>query len=320
MTNNSDLVLSVIVISYNTAELTTQCLKSLIADLALSKFLSKSSEIVVVDNHSTDNSINVIEKLIKQSTQQIPIKLIKNQINLGFSKANNLAIKNSRGKYLLLLNSDTVVQTGALESLIKNFQNPNRIFQQYQLGLIAASLWNPDDTYQPQGGNQISLLAAACQWLMLDDLPLIGKFLPTLQHRDYQLDHKLTLQPMGWVAATALCFPRKLYDSIGGLDESIFMYSEDLEFCLRAQRRGWGSAIAYPARITHLGSASSTSSQAKLGEVKGLLKIWPKYFGNFSTTLLKLIILIGSCQRIILFTLLGRNQQVLVYKQILNLL
>lgn len=310
--------LSVILVSFNTAELTQKCLESVISDVTQSKTLAKSCEIFVVDNNSADDSIKVIKSLITKSTNLLPLKLIQNKENLGFAKANNQALKQARGEYILLLNSDTIVQNGALEALVNALQNTNPSDERNKIGLVAASLRNPDGSYQSQGGDKISLIAAKVQWLMLDDFPIIGKFLPSLQKKLKQPPLDRSIQPMGWVGATALCIPRKLYESIGGLDESIFMYAEDMEFCLRAQRAGWGSAIAHQAKIVHVGSASSNSEQAKLGEVRGILQFWPKYFGETSTLLLKLIFSFGSCLRFCLFTLLGRGAQANIYSKILR--
>lgn len=314
----NQIKLSIIIVSFNTAELTERCLESVISDITQSKTFSKTSEIFVVDNDSTDDSVKIIQSLITKSSNVLPLKLIQNKENLGFAKANNQALKQARGEYILLLNSDTIVRNGALEVLVTALQATNSTDEKNRLGLVAASLWNPDGSYQSQGGDQISLLAAKAQWLMLDDLPVIGKYLPTLQRRQTQPPSNQLIQPMGWVGATALCFSRRLYEKIGGLNELIFMYAEDMEFCLRAQRAGWGSAIAHQAKIVHVGSASSNSEQAKLGEVRGILQFWPKYFGETSTLLLKLIFSFGSCLRFCLFTLLGRGAQANIYSKILR--
>jgi len=314
----NQIKLSIIIVSFNTAELTQKCLESVTSDVTQSKTLSKSCEVFVVDNDSTDDSAKIIQSLITKFSNVLPLQLIQNKENLGFAKANNQALKQARGEYLLLLNSDTIVQNGALEALVNALQSTNLTDERNKIGLVAASLWNPDGSYQPQGGDQISLLAAKVQWLMIDDIPIIGQYLPTLQRRQTQPPSDKFIQPMGWVGATALCFSRRLYEKIGGLNESIFMYAEDMEFCLRANRAGWGSAIAHLAKIVHVGSASSNSQQAKLGEVRGMLQFWPKYFGETSTLLLKLIFSFGSCLRFCLFSLIGRGAQANIYSKILR--
>ncbi len=314
----NQIKLSIIIVSFNTAELTQKCLESVISDVTQSKTHSKSSEIFVVDNNSADDSIKIVKSLITKSSNVLPIQVIQNKENLGFAKANNQALKQARGEYILLLNSDTIVQTGALEALVNALQTTELTNKKNKVGLVAASLWNSDGSYQSQGGDKISLLAAKVQWLMLDDIPIIGKYLPTLQRRSGHPPLNQPIQPLGWVGATALCFSRRLYEKIGGLNELIFMYAEDMEFCLRAQRAGWGSAIAHRAKIVHVGSASSNSDQAKLGEVRGMLQFWPTYFGKTSTLLLKLIFSFGSCLRFCLFTLLGRGAQANSYSKILR--
>lgn len=311
-------LLSVIIISFNTADLTVACLQSVLEDAEKSKLLQNKFEIILVDNDSQDDSVKHIEQFKQKQRLNTQLQIIKNQSNEGFAKANNRALQQALGKYVLLLNSDTIVQPGALESLINSFESQHPETSADQLGLVAASLWNPDGSYQSQGGDQISLLSAKVQWLLLDDLPVIGQYLPTLQRKQSHPPANRTFQPMGWVGGTALCFPELLYKSLGGLDENIFMYAEDMEYCLRAQKAGWQCGINHTAKVTHYGSASGSSEKAKLGEVVGLRYIWKKHFSTPSALALRLIIFSGALLRVVLFSILGKASLAKTYRTILQ--
>ena len=169
------MLLSIVLISYNTKSLTIQALESIFSQLqALSK-LAKQTELIVVDNHSTDGSAAAISQLF-QSTQ-IKTKLIKNKQNLGFAQANNQAIKQSSGNFIFLLNSDTKLQKNCIKYLLDTFyQYPDNEATASlastkkkidKLAIVAASLLNPDGTNQPQGGSYPTLLTVFSQMFFL---------------------------------------------------------------------------------------------------------------------------------------------------------
>lgn len=311
-------ILSIIIVSFNTAALTKKCLESIAADVSHSVRLRNRVEVLVIDNKSSDDSTAVIQQTLASAMDVLHGQLIKHTSNAGFAQANNLGLAKATGEFLLLLNSDTVVQTGALDALINGLQS--NVAKEQRVGLLAASLWNPDGTYQNQGGDQVSLLAVASQWLLLDDLPIIGPYLPSMQKKYHGNIPKPSFQTLGWVAATALCFSHDTYKQLGDLDKSIFMYAEDVEYCLRAQKAGLNVALTQQARITHVGSASGSSDHAVIGEVKGLLQIWPHYFSQRSAICLRLLIGLGSSLRIALFGISGNGGKAKLYARVLKLL
>lgn len=329
---NSTVSLSVIIVSYNTAQLTTQAVNSVIQEVKQSGRLKDQTEVFVIDNNSQDDSYKQLLK-IKQDCPFLSV--IRNDKNLGFSRANNLGIEQSRGEYILLLNSDTKVLSGSLDQLVKTMdQSPvNASTAQLSshkskldhLGILAASLLNPDGSYQPQGGSLPNLFNLAMQMFFIDDLPFIGKLLPTLQEtgkaaRLIRINQSQPYQK-GWVAGTAMLIRRQVFNEIGLLDHNIFMYGEDVEFCLRAQNRHWDIAIDPQAKIIHYGSASSSSKQALLGEFKSLIYIWSKHKPNWQIYPAKTTLFLGALLRIFLFgTILRDKSKAGVYKQALKLL
>lgn len=333
-------LLSVIIVSYNTQDLTVKCLESLLADIKTSDLLKNDTEIFVVDNHSQDGSLLAIKKFftkIKFPSYQ----LIVNQKNLGFARANNQALKKASGQYLLLLNSDTLVKKGACESLVKTFINlPDQLVTAANqdsdkiidyLGILSPTLLNPDGSLQAQGGSSLSLWAVFNQMFFLDDLPLIGKHLPSSQQtgRSRHLSReKLQLKqnqqnkliPKAWVAGTAMMIRKDLITRIGYLDPNIFMYGEDQEFCLRAKHHHFDIAVHPQAEVMHWGSASSSSKSAILGEFQSYLYIWKKHFPTYQLRILRWILRAGAGIRVLFYRLTGNQRQATIYLEALKII
>lgn len=328
-------LLSVIVVSYNTQDFTLQTLRSVIAEINQSTSLKNQVEIFVVDNNSQDGSVQACEKFLAQQKQLAGFDVFANPTNGGFAKANNQAIAKSKGEFVLLLNSDTIVQPGALEHLLQTFQaHPVDEASAHlasagetidRLGLLSPTLLNPDHSIQPQGGDLPNLGTLFVQMSFLDDLPIIGRFFHSTQHTG-RAAHTNTatpgnhLQPIGWIGGTAMMIRHSVITEIGLLDENIFMYGEDVEYCLRAKHHHWDMAIDPAARVTHFGQASSSSENAILGEFKGYLYIWSKHFPQWQLPLLRAILRCGAALRVILYKLRGQTQAVGTYTRALELL
>jgi len=160
---------------------------------------------------------------------------------------------------------------------------------------------------------------------LLDDLPFIGQWLPTTQKTGfsqrsslrYKLEDSRVIQ-RDWVSAAALMVRREVFSEVGLLDENIFMYGEDMELCLRAKNHHWDVAIDPRAIVTHLGSASSSSTKAIEGEFAGYLYIWSKHKPLWQLPLVKVILKLGAFIRVILFGTIFRDQsRADAYKKIL---
>jgi hypothetical protein len=333
MSTSPNKLLSVVIISYNTQDLTLQAVKSVIADVKRSPSLRQKTELIVVDNDSEDKTVADLKQL---SPQELELKLITNHQNKGFAQANNQAINRAEGNYILLLNSDTIVQPGALNQLISSFQSTeedlktaglsSQVGKLDHLGILAATLTNPDRSIQPQGGSFPNLITVGLHFLMLDDLPLIGHLLPSTQDTGFHFHPKQILnryQPYqkDWVGGTAMMVKQEVFAEVGQLDPNIFMYGEDMEFCLRAKNHHWDIAVDPQAKITHLGSASSSSQQALLGEIKGYLYLWAKHKPDWQLYPLKILIWLGCVMRLFLFAvILNQKKKAKVYQKALTLL
>jgi GT2 family glycosyltransferase len=136
--------LSIVILSYNTKNLTLNCLKSI-----LDRYKDSSSfEIIVVDNNSTDGSPQVVDNL---KTKISNLKLIKNKANFGFSKGNNIGVKEAKGSYILFLNSDTEIKDLGFFDMVSFLEsNPN-------IGILGGKLLNTDGSIQPSSGKFYNL-------------------------------------------------------------------------------------------------------------------------------------------------------------------
>jgi len=242
--------LSIIIVNWNTKELLMQCIKSLVSSInppAGGQVLSM--EIIVVDNGSTDGSIEILKKYLihppNRRTKYI-IHLIENQSNLGFAKANNIGIKKARGEYIMLLNSDTIVKEGAVEKLIEFLdKNPNTA--------VAPLLILPDN--RPQNDYYMKFPNLWQIFLYHNPLrPLVMKipFVSSLIAQKTMLNEFIVDQLPG----AALAADRKVWDDVGLLDEDYHFLFEDVDWCWRAKNKGMKLVVVSRAEIVHLGGAS----------------------------------------------------------------
>ncbi|OGJ16607.1 MAG: hypothetical protein A2632_00910 [Candidatus Pacebacteria bacterium RIFCSPHIGHO2_01_FULL_46_16] len=304
---------SIIIVSYNTQAVTLRALQSVVDSFSPTSQLKHDSEVIVVDNHSSDGSYAAVKKLV--ATFFLPLTVLKNPKNTGFAHANNQAIARARGEVLMLLNSDTLVSPGTIDQLYKTLTQSSM----QRLGILAATLRNLDGTEQPQGGAIPTLWTLANHLLLFDDLPFLGKYLPSTQHtgqRALPTPTKLRLQ--GWVAATAVCIKKAVFIEIGLLDENIFMYGEDVEFCLRAQKHHWQVGIEPRAVVVHVQAGSSNKQTAILGELKGYSFIWTKHMPLWQRPLVNAIIRLGVVLRWWLFATIGRSEEARLYRSLLS--
>ena len=230
--------LSVIVVSWNVRDLLRACLRALpdaTEGLAV--------EVIVVDNGSGDGSPDIVASEFPQVT------LLRNAENQGFALANNRGIATSHGRYLVLLNSDTVAPRRSLAGMAEFMDTQPRA------GAASPRLLRPDGTPQPYAYG--------------DDPTPLYLFRRALAHRsggylhDWGVDRPIQA---GWVSGACLVARRSAVDEVGGLDENIFMYFEDNDWCRRMRLKGWEVWYNPLAQITHIGGASlSQNPKARAG-------------------------------------------------------
>lgn len=272
----------------------------------------------------------VVTEVLTGSVNGINISVLLSQENLGFGRANNLGLAGSAAPYAFLLNSDAMVEPSTLAKLVAHFSHTPSASTSVlartrgrldNLGFVAADLRNVDGSGQRQGGNLPNLRNVFYWITFIDDIPLLQQILSSYQYHDTEIKslRRRPLSKVGWVGGTAVMISTACLDEIGGFDESLFMYGEDVELCLRATKRHWDIALASDTAVVHLGSASSGSKNALLGEIKGLLILWQKHMSSQEVWALRKILKFGLRLRVLVFGILRRYGQQRVYKEALEL-
>ena len=315
-------LLSIIIVSYNTAKLTLDCINSVLADKGLSFDLKNPkidsaipTEIIVVDNASTDNSVLEIKKLKNYlKIKNLKLKIILNSQNMGFAKANNQAILASSGNFVLLLNSDTVILHSAIS------QSLNWLASHPEASVCTAQLLNSDKTIQASGGFFPNLLNVFTWSIGLDDLPLINKIIPPLHpHTPNFYTHDLfylTDHRQDWVTGAFMLIKKSALDLAGLFDENYFMYGEEVELNYRIKQKNPHTQTWYliGPQIIHLGGASAKNKiDPILNEYRGILSFFAKHHPPFHLSIAKILLKINSFLRSLYFLASGQTQAFNIY-------
>ena len=240
--DDSTVDLSIIVVAWNVKELVDECFKALRAS---SDTLKK--EVLFVDNASTDGTADYVEKRFPE------VILIRSDRNLGFIRANNLAYRQARGRYILMLNSDAFVGENTLQETV-DFMRSHP-----EAGVVGARLVGRDGALQPSARFFPTPLK-----VFLSKTGLEGKvpFVGVLD--DLGWDHS-SVRECDWVVGCYLLTRKDLIDSLGFfLREDFFMYNDDNDLCLRIKRLGY-KVYFYPTDVIHLGGATAL----KMGKTVG---------------------------------------------------
>ena len=289
-------MLSILIISFNTRDLTLRCLKSVFAcadgfDL----------EVIVVDNASADGSPQAIE-------QQYPqVKLIRNPTNAGFGAANNLAMAAAcpAADYFLLLNSDAFLSPGALKAMVAIME------AQPAVGLVGPRLEYAPGKLQQSVYYFPSPGRAWLESLWISAVTPVRSGWDDLRHWPHDSEW---LCP--WVIGACMLVRRAVYQQVGGFDEDMFMYSEETDWQKRIAKAGWKIAFTPKAVVTHLGGASSANAKPKISQMSLDSQNYfiRKHHGTIGLLSFRLANIVGATARIVFWTLIrivkpGRQEQ-----------
>ena len=235
------LDLSIIIVNYNVKEF----LQNLIHSIFKSA-LNISYEIIIIDNASDDGSVEFIKDKFPE------IKLISNEKNLGFSKANNLGLKIAKGKYLLLLNPDALLREDTLQKMMEFFRNTP------DAGLAGCKILNPDGSLQ-----------LACRrsfpgpWTSFCKVTGLSTIFPRsrifARYNLTYLDENQSYE-VDAISGSFMMMKREVYEKVGGFDEEFFMYGEDLDLCYRIQKAGYKVYYVHDTQIIHYKGESTKRS------------------------------------------------------------
>jgi GT2 family glycosyltransferase len=238
------MTLSIVIVNYNAERLLKGCLESLYAGAN-----GTPLDVWVVDNHSRDRSVTMVKSLFPT------VRVIENESNVGFSRANNLVVSQSRSDYILLLNPDTLIIEDAIERMVK-FMDAHP-----EAGIAGCKVLNRDGTLQLACRRSIPTPEVAFYRLtglskLFPKSRIMAKY--NMTYRSPDETHEVDA-----VSGAFLMIRRRVVEQIGLLDERFFMYGEELDWCLRAKRAGW-AVMYYPgAQIVHYKGESTKYNSRK---------------------------------------------------------
>jgi N-acetylglucosaminyl-diphospho-decaprenol L-rhamnosyltransferase len=249
---NAPLLLLVVILNYRTADLTIDCLRSLVDQV---RNLSHT-RVIVSDNASGDGSVEKIQAAIATEGWSDWVSVMPLDRNGGYAFGNNAPIRAALESpepppYFLLLNPDTIARSGALQALV-DFMNSHP-----DVGIAGSRLEDPDGTPQCSAFRFHSVLSELDAGLRLG---IVSKLLanwvvwPPVPAAATQTD---------WVAGASMIVRREVFDQVGLLDEAYFMYYEETDFCLQAKRAGWSCWYIPQSRVIHLVGQSSGVTDTK---------------------------------------------------------
>ena len=257
MTANAEI--SVILVSYNTSGYIRRALESLFRETQLSRI-----EVIVVDNASSDDSVSMIRQFFPQ------VLLIESGANLGFAGGVQLGAAQAHGNYLLLLNPDTVIVNAAVDRLL-------RFAKQYpDNGIWSGVTLNNDMSLNTQHAWSKPNLRD----LFYSAVGLSKLFSKTclFNNANYGCWERDTIKDVDIVSGCFFLTTRELWDKLGGLDASFFMYAEEADYCLRAKALGHQPIVTTDARIIHHGGVSHSHFSGKqIKLLKGKVELFNRH-------------------------------------------
>lgn len=249
--------LTIVIVNWNTSDLLIQCLDSIYRAESRLTF-----EIIVVDNGSTDGSVGAV------SGHFPVVRIIVNDHNLGFAKANNQGLIAGTGRYFLLLNSDTIVSPKALDELVRYAD------EHLDVGVVGPKLLNLD------GSLQESWAKFPTFWSEVTGQPTRSRIPTGNRPISYLVD---------WVSGASMLVRSEVLDSVGMLDEDYFFYSEEVDWCFRIKAQGWSVHYLPASEIFHLGGGSASINSLKQLALlyQNKIQFFKKNYGPFRALLLR---------------------------------
>ncbi len=273
--------LSVLIVNWNVAPLLRRCLDSIAASPGVSvagRPGDLAVEVIVVDNASRDESRAMLAR-------EFPwVRVIANEVNMGFTRANNQALAEARGRYLLFLNPDTEVVGDALRTMVRYMDDHPDV------GALGPQLRYPDGRIQSSRRRFPTLATAFLESTVLHQWWPNNPVARRYHLADRPDDQE---QEVDWVVGACLLVRRRAIEQVGGFDERFFMYSEELDWCRRARALGWRIVYLPAAQVIHHEGRSSEQAVAARHIHFQTSKVlyFRKYHGRLAAELVRLFLL-----------------------------
>lgn len=296
--------LSIIIVSTNIEDLLRKCLKSLPPALK-----GIESEVIVVDNASSDKTPDMVAK-------EFPwVKLIRKHENRGFGANNNIGMRIAKGRYILLLNSDTeIIDDKIFKGMVDWMDEHSKV------GLTSCALVNPDrKTYQGSGGAFPTLLKVFAWMFFIDDIPGLDKLIkpyhpmhgysPVGTNENYfKREHE-----QDWLTGAFYMMRKEAMDAAGIFDEDFFLYVEEVELSYRFKMAGWGVWYLPKWKIVHYGMMTNGSEKATIFEMQNIKLFYKKHYPKWQLPFLTLFLKLGALIRIAIFGILSGPKVAKIY-------
>jgi len=268
--------LSVVTVSYNTRELVRGCLASVFSTLGS----TLRFEVIVVDNASSDGSVAMIRGSFPE------VHVLANSENVGFAAGSNQGIRESTGRYVILLNPDTMATDGALAGMVRLME------ERTEVGAVGPSLLFPDGSFQHSAFTFPTL-----PMIFMDFFPLNHRLLNSRLNGRY---------PRAWYAkgepfaidhplGAALMVRSSVLDEVGLLDEGFFMYCEEIDWCMRIKRAGWTILCCPEAKIVHhVGQSTGQFREDMYVELhRSRYRLYEKHYGTSFRRIARCLVRLG---------------------------
>ncbi|NDJ85260.1 MAG: glycosyltransferase family 2 protein [Chloroflexi bacterium] len=274
------LDLSIIIISWNVADLLARCLESIrhsgvcLVDVDGHRHgEGPTTQVIVVDSASRDASVAMIR-------ERYPwVHLIACENNIGFVRGNNLGLEHAHGRLVMLLNPDTELLDGALRRLVEVIESDETT------GVVGPHTLNTDGSHQSTRRRFPTLLTGMFESTWLEGLA------PRRVLDDYRVLDKPDdgVYPVDWMQGSALLTRRAVWEKVGGLDERYIMYAEEMDWCRRAKDAGWQAVYVGDARIIHHSGQSTAQVKARshVHFQHSKLRYFRKFHGPMAAALLR---------------------------------
>ncbi len=284
-----NLELSIIVVSYNTADYTRRAIESIYEETKETLF-----EVIVVDNASTDNSVTVLNQHFPQMT------LIKSEKNTGFAGGVCCGVEQARGQFLLLLNPDVLILDGAVDKLMKFAKQfpENGIWG--GVTLSSDLTLNSQNAYKSETFSTLFFRAVG-----------LSKAFPRnclFNQVNYGSWNRDTVKEVDIITGCFFLTQRKVWDQLGGLDTVFFMYGEEADYCIRALAEGYQPLITPNARVIHHGGVSHTHFSGKLIKLlKGKVELINRHVSSRKKPVYKFLLFLYVFNKFMLYRLFKPN-------------
>lgn len=263
---------SIIIVNYNTKELLDNCIESV-----YEKCTSKNFEIIVVDNNSFDDSCNMITEKYKN------VILIKNKVNYGFGKANNIGVKVAKGEFVLFLNSDTIVQSNIVDEFIKYYED-NEL--KGNIGCLGAWLFDNENNVVSSAGSFPN-----GKRIIKEYINIIRKSNKN-NNVDRNKNTSLSITDVDYVVGALMFLKRDLFISLGGFDEKFFMYFEETDLQFRLKEVGLRRVLITEPKVIHLeGKSPNRSNTKRIIYTQSMYTYFKKRYVNIKYYVFKILTL-----------------------------